>query len=702
MRKTELIAAATTQPIISAFKAGPDDSRRALIITNERGDPKLCETCRSIDFQKLLTIQDLLRLENPSGVRVARLGSPEDLKARSCRLCHFWEQMRPEFFRKYDREHKRLQGHNRLELVASSLFREYFNSNELDPENDALMLSIWDRPGPEFGPGTGPGIMVTEIKNTTKLNPFTFCCNIISSQADFSTLRFWLNYCKNHHKRCGVFDPLNLRSFHLIDCQRTLETDTLCVISTNQPPPYVALSYVWGSMVDGKLRTMEHPKDRRIETGYQLLPKTIQDAIIITTQLSYNYLWVDKYCIDQTNTQLKHELMQNMHSIYAAAEITIINAAGSSDQDGIPGVNNTPRNTQKQVKIDQNHSLVSIGEPQFSIENSVWATRAWTFQEGLFSRKRLVFTIDEVYFECLNMQCHEILSFPLDVIHNSAKCISSTKLKRAYFSGLAGDSLQDNPYAKYICLLSHYTARKLTYASDRLNAFLGTIESLKPATHHIWGLPVDTAANIKDSFLDSFCWIQSCLQDQEESWSARNCQFPSWTWAAWAEGIQIGQGINTSLMEELAVTFHLEKGTTVQLCDSTAFRDHLGTIEMETPHALTLRTYSLVPNTLEKALGDDGVLAYFKIDGFGCKHSLPLFLHRCETLLDDIRFGRYLLLCVGARKKGPGFYLLVVRPNGRNFERVGCLEIYIWTSEQRKQYLAQLKSSQKYGEFTLV
>lgn len=55
---------------------------------------------------------------------------------------------------------------------------------------------------------------------------------------------------------------------------------------------YVALSYVWGSssnLLGG---------DRGI-----LSQAVIKDAMHVTTQLGFRYLWVDQLCIDQTNAQ---------------------------------------------------------------------------------------------------------------------------------------------------------------------------------------------------------------------------------------------------------------------------------------------------------------------------------------------------------------------------------------------------------------
>jgi hypothetical protein len=50
------------------------------------------------------------------------------------------------------------------------------------------------------------------------------------------------------------------------------------------------------------------------------------------------------------------------------------------------------------------------------IKGSLWNTRGWTFQ-GLSSRRRLVFTGSEVYFQCQSMHFMERISLPLEELH---------------------------------------------------------------------------------------------------------------------------------------------------------------------------------------------------------------------------------------------------------------------------------------------
>ncbi|GME23091.1 uncharacterized protein K452DRAFT_204684 [Neofusicoccum parvum] len=90
---------------------------------------------------------------------------------------------------------------------------------------------------------------------------------------------------------------------------------------------YAALSYVWGSDPDnGKLKG--HMVER-LESPNSLddVPKTIEDALIICSELGYQYLWVDRLCIVQDDFEKKQGQINSMAQIFSSAAVTIVTAA---------------------------------------------------------------------------------------------------------------------------------------------------------------------------------------------------------------------------------------------------------------------------------------------------------------------------------------------------------------------------------------
>ncbi|KAL2151672.1 hypothetical protein VTH82DRAFT_6770 [Thermothelomyces myriococcoides] len=67
------------------------------------------------------------------------------------------------------------------------------------------------------------------------------------------------------------------------------------------------------------------------------VPAVINYALTITKNLGVGYLWVDRYCIDQTDEVDKTVQIQQMQAIYWNACFTIIAAAESDPHYGLPG-----------------------------------------------------------------------------------------------------------------------------------------------------------------------------------------------------------------------------------------------------------------------------------------------------------------------------------------------------------------------------
>jgi hypothetical protein len=146
------------------------------------------------------------------------------------------------------------------------------------------------------------------------------------------------------------------------------------------------------------------------------MPKIIQDAVLVTKELGYDYFWIDQYSIDQNDSQAKHDQIQQMDTIYRNAEITLVAAAGEDAGYGLPGVSNE-RNPQPVVNLGNISIFSTITHTRDAIKNSTWNKRGWTFQEAILSRRRLVFTDDEVYFECAGKNCFESSPHNLVIPH---------------------------------------------------------------------------------------------------------------------------------------------------------------------------------------------------------------------------------------------------------------------------------------------
>ena len=92
---------------------------------------------------------------------------------------------------------------------------------------------------------------------------------------------------------------------------------------------YVTLSYVWGG--PGRSKFQEDLSSIR-------LPATIEDAITVTKELGYQYLWVAMLCIKQDDDNDLEAQLPLMDRVYAESEVTIVAAAAKSSHDGLYGI----------------------------------------------------------------------------------------------------------------------------------------------------------------------------------------------------------------------------------------------------------------------------------------------------------------------------------------------------------------------------
>lgn len=287
----------------------------------------------------------------------------------------------------------------------------------------------------------------------------------VAPVAEFDCVNDWVSFCReNHVTSCpqvkGKKRARRLSGFRLVDCK----TETIVEASVNWS--FAALSYVWGA--PGSEPTSSWPR-------------VVEDAIVVTKRLGLRYLWVDRYCIDQTNVQEKHEQIANMNIIYQQAQLTIIAAAGKDANHGLPGVSR-PRNSCPRVSVGELDLLTVPQDAHKSIRESAWWERGWTYQEGVLSRRKVIFTERQIYYECGGMVGYECFQFPPSKFHSATLRYQGTFIRGGIFSGIAPASEHVNSFRLATCnrpetrqarVLNHiknYSHRKLSYNTDALHA----------------------------------------------------------------------------------------------------------------------------------------------------------------------------------------------------------------------------------------
>ncbi|KAL7959678.1 heterokaryon incompatibility domain-containing protein [Trichoderma compactum] len=396
--------------------------------------------------------------------------------------------------------------------------------------------------------------------------------------------RSWIDFCDENHaaEACSVKNLTLVKGLKLIDCEenKVVLAEQLSAAAPHdeiqddksqggtrnshenstrhQNVDYVTLSYVGGS---SRRKDNESTSEQGADDDDQLprqLPKLIADAISTTKGLGYRYLWVDRYCMpakgDVEGASERQRQLSLMGQIFSHSALTLVVAAGEGVDDGIVGVG-APREEQLSIQTESDLFTTSLLRPDLEVASSKWASRAWTYQEGLLSRRRLIFTPSQIYFQCQAMHCHESLSFPLE-------CALGLNFGRV-FPHSTEDILRPNKLKNHI---KAYLAKSLTYTDDHLDAFRGLLHEYsrreKLPVEHLLGLPLfhpddftrHKVVSQTDRLAVALGWMPNrTLPSSSISASTTSshddllhnpvidpyslidspCPFPSWTWLAW-------------------------------------------------------------------------------------------------------------------------------------------------------------------------
>lgn len=409
---------------------------------------------------------------------------------------------------------------------------------------------------------------------------------LVQDRADMDRLRQWLQICDGTHPSSNKGLELDLVSLRVIDTEefRVREVETPC--------QYACLSYVWGKGSQTQYTTTT--KDS-LETLNGLqgvdLPQTIKDAIKVAREAGLRYLWVDALCILQDDPTDKAKIISKMGPIYGGATLTIVASAGAEPHEGLPGMGTAHRPVAQDIARIQGMTVaVGLHDPRQAIpdiDESVWSSRAWTFQERALSARSVYFTRSQMVFKCAHsaimleeavpvydpafrhqaiedqaesdmmalLWMHPSLSrFPNKGLsgRNSDSSMMFTgdidmeaymkmsKMEKRQiapvfditvdaprdFMGSLADVDGSTPWDLYRRAAEDYTKRKLSWESDAVDAFAGV--------EHI----VRRGMNTKFWFgLPSFAFERALLWNAREPLRRRaqnnKAIFPSWSWASW-------------------------------------------------------------------------------------------------------------------------------------------------------------------------
>ena len=535
-------------------------------VLDENDSDYLCDMCRHIDFRALLTQRGLPGNELPGPTKITLHGLDQILQRERCVFCRLVSRKI-----RYDRILE-FENEDAMKLTDVRL-------NVLDdgPEN-ALRLEIELEDRLRL-----PEIQRIVIQRVDVEDPNPFNGILVNQEkVSIDAVRKWMNFCQHTHPkitdRCIEQRQPRLR---LIDVEEKRVVEVEC------PCAYVCLSYVWGQInqpqYNSKTKIAFESPDGLSQRSIGL-PQTITDAMIVTRQLGMRYLWVDALCIQQDNEEDKASIIANMGAIYSNATVTIVASTNSDPSEGLSGVTTKHRDKEQICERVQGMLLaVAFHDHRKRLkdmENSVWNSRAWTYQERHLSQRTLYFTDSQACMICPHATFLEDTSPSLDPKFRPAPAEDKTNfysrpqdiqfriwsdLTQSHFPSkgfqtddcimvMIGEDREDgdelsvpvyqykqhpnsdtsgmpeiggkNLWDTYRTAVDAYTRRNMSSETDAVVAFEGMAELISQGanTQFWYGVPAF-------AFDQALLWYpQEPLQRRRQS---EHDLFPSWSWAGW-------------------------------------------------------------------------------------------------------------------------------------------------------------------------
>ncbi|KAK9769016.1 putative Heterokaryon incompatibility protein-domain-containing protein [Seiridium cardinale] len=337
------------------------------------------------------------------------------------------------------------------------------------------------------------------------------------SWVDIETLKDWLWTCDHNHggpcrEALAPDDTVETRPQWLVDIRRR------CLVPAGPDDQYAALSYVWGNVcvtqtTTSNLHTFLEPGS--LSSPQVKLPRTISHAIGLLDLLEIRFLWVDALCIVQDDAAIKQKQIHAMAWIYANAYVTIIAADGWDADHGLRGIQGVTESRYL------NKDTAKGVDKSLKAQAAKWYSRGWTYQEMIFSKRRIMFHNQTVLWECPRASWNESFLNSVFKIHQTPVQPKIT----------AWPDIR-----QYMATVRDYNMREFTDPQEALNAISSLLAVWKYSYDggFISGLP-------QMFFLETLLWqpeepLKRRVKKDEQDYKR---PLPSWSWAGWEGAVDI-------------------------------------------------------------------------------------------------------------------------------------------------------------------
>ncbi|KAH8886378.1 HET-domain-containing protein, partial [Thozetella sp. PMI_491] len=290
----------------------------------------------------------------------------------------------------------------------------------------------------------------------------------------------------------------------VIDVGDKMDQTTVRLVETHGTRNnYAALSHCWGPPNKQPLRTVKATFQQHL-LGISLsqLPKTFRDAVAIARLVKLRYLWIDSLCIIQDDLEDWTKEAPCMGQLYNRAHLVIAASGARDSSEGCFIQRLAPRSSiaipfKREGSAPNGHVWLNTADDgAVGPHSEPLAKRGWVLQEWALARRLVHFTAKGMMWFCLEMD-------------ESTMCEDGTLA--------AGNKLSN-----WDGIIEEFTARQLTYLTDKLVAVEGIAGEMKSSREDQYASGVWTGELPQQLF-----WIGRDTQRPPEL-----NMLPSWSWAS--------------------------------------------------------------------------------------------------------------------------------------------------------------------------
>lgn len=294
---------------------------------------------------------------------------------------------------------------------------------------------------------------------------------------------------------------------------------------------YLALSHCWGNAVTIQTTT-ENLQAHKKQIPLVRLTQTFRDAVVITRNLGFLYLWIDSLCIIQNDPRDWETESVLMADIYGNSTVTI--AASSSKDSGVGCFfsrdNASPVALEYRTDTELGNS-VYVRRPLGGFTETVISgplnRRAWAFQERLLSKRILDYGKDQLYWECQQTCFCEDGRQEMDENPSVLEYYKPTSILSATATMPATrQAKQGSLFTDWYNFIQNYCRRQLTIASDKFPALssLASVYAGLTGDRYVAGL-------WESDMMIGLLW-EASYSDRPRLERPPAYRAPSWSWAA--------------------------------------------------------------------------------------------------------------------------------------------------------------------------